>query len=335
MVEWIERHTTIDAGLRARLIDRAARMIAEALAELAPLNLHERWMALLRLLPYVSERAAIVEELIAGIGSLELSWMSLVEAAPEAIPAALLAIAEIADEAQRVDELDGVARYLKGDAARVVCGELLARVEKFPAGSKEWVRAWESALDALAASGCEDMLSGSSRGRLIRELLARPDVDLWSEVVPFVPTELAGEVLAVSHRGLAIADHYVIREAWLRLGWPLLAHVPATQAAAWRGAGGRTAAGYGDRRVVAGGLRGVHGGAAADDRARAVRAAHARVLAQALARAIARDAGAGAAGGAVAGTCGSTRTCWTGCGRATRSMRWPRRRCRTRMHGRT
>lgn len=298
LVEWIEKQTAIEAGLRARLIARAAGMIAgthlprehhvelyvelavvsgdrkwieeargvlatlpaelvvatpdrthpveslawglarlgclgEALAELGPLDRRDRWTALLRLLPCVAERAAIVEELIAGVLPLELSWMSLVEAAPEAAPAALRAIAGISDEALRAEEMAGVARFLKGEEAREVCEWLLARAESISPGAPGWERAWEDVLDALTASGCEALLSGSSRRRLIEALSARPDVDLWREAGPFVPAELAEQVLALTHRGLLVADHYTSREAWIGLGEPLLANVPRAQAEAW------------------------------------------------------------------------------------------------------
>lgn len=298
LVEWIDGHPGISAGLRARLVELAARGIAgthlpreyhvelyvelavasgdrgwieegravlatlpaelitatpdlahpvetlawglaklgavdAALAELGSLGGYERWAALLRLLPYLPERAAIVEELIAGVGPLELSWMTLVEAAPEAAGAALRAIAEIEDEARRADELAGVARSLAGEEAREVCAWLLARAESTAAGSSGWARAWEDALDAMTATGCEALLSAASRRRLIAELLARPDVDLWREAAPFIPVELAEQVLALAHRGLLVADHYTSRQAWIGLGEPLLANVPRAQAEAW------------------------------------------------------------------------------------------------------
>lgn len=205
---------------------------AGAMTELAGLPAHDRWSALLKLLPWAPDRGALLAELTEGIEGWDWSWAWLVDAAPELGPRALRAILAM-DAERRAGELAAVAGRLRGDAAREACAWLLAAVDERAVGSAAWAAAWEDALDAMTTTGCEGLMDEARRFALIDELLARPDVDLWVEAGPFVPASRAEAVLAAAYAGLAAANHYTTRERWIAVGLPLLAHVPAEVAERW------------------------------------------------------------------------------------------------------
>lgn len=207
-----------------------------ALTMIADLEPRDRWSARLRLLPLAPDpttRARMIDELVADIEPLELSWSWLVEPAPEIAERALQALETIADPEIRQDEQWAALRHMRGEPARRICMSILAEVAAVEPGSPPWVRTWEYLLDILIESGCEALLGPELRRSLCDELLARPALNLWAEVGPFVPDDRAIAVLARSHAGLTVADHYVDREQWIGLGLPLLDRVPPEQAAQW------------------------------------------------------------------------------------------------------
>lgn len=207
-----------------------------ALATIAGLAPADRWSAQVRLLPLAPDpgrRAEIVEALIAAGEPLELRWAWIVEAAPETGARALEALLAIVDEDRRVDELGAAARFMRDEPARSACAWLLERARTLAPGSANWVRVWESLPDALTAAGCEDLLDVGTRRRWIDELLARPELDLWSEASAFVPDDRVVAVLERSRDGLAQANNYFDRELWCSVGLALLPRAPQAQASAW------------------------------------------------------------------------------------------------------
>lgn len=218
------------AWAEARLGDLDA-----ALAHSSDLPADERWTALLRLLPLAPDperRAAIVELLLAAM-TPEHTWAWLLEAAPELSARALRAIEAITDEDARREELCAAARFMRGEPARRACAWLLAHAAAQEPASPAWVHAWEDLSDALTSTGHAALLDPDARRSLVDTLLARPELDLWAEVGPFVPDDRATAVLERSYDGLTRADHYRTRQAWLDLGLPLLDRVPREQAERW------------------------------------------------------------------------------------------------------
>ncbi|MBL9102022.1 MAG: hypothetical protein JNL82_13745 [Myxococcales bacterium] len=214
---------------------------AEAVGLVLPLDPRDRWLAFHRLLPLApaAARAGLVAAMTAMVEPLELPWAWLVEAAPETADAALRAIAAIADEDARGEQLGAVARVLRGPAARLACAQLLTSVEGLAPGSPRWVDRWQALLDALVATGCEDLLAVERRERLIAALLRRPDLAVWAEAAPFVPPSRAAAVLEHSRAALAAADHYTLRDGWIAVGLPLLPQVEPAQAERWLAAAAR------------------------------------------------------------------------------------------------
>lgn len=260
---WLARAEAALAGLPAELraatpdhehpvvsIARGLAQLGEldgGLARLGELGGVDRWWGLAQLLAYADpgRRAAIVEEMIAGVGPLELEWAWLVELAPEAGPRALAAIEAMPAGEARSEALVSVARWLRGEAARRACAELLASAGGLAPGSKAWIRLWEDLPDALVQSEQAELLDAATRRALIDELLARPEVDLWAELGGFVPDERVEAVLERSYAGLERADHYRGREAWIELGARVLPRAAPASARRWLALAARAKVGTG------------------------------------------------------------------------------------------
>lgn len=248
---WLARAEAVLAGLpaeqRAATPDHEhpvvsiARGLAQlgdvvgGLARLDGLDGVDRWWGLAQLLEFADpeRRAGIVEAMIAGVGPLELEWAWLVEQAPEAGPRALAAIEAMPEGEARIEALLGVARWLRGAPARRACAELLAHAGGLAPGSKAWIRLWEELPDALARSEQAGLLGAATRRALIDELLARPEIDLWAELGPFVPDDRVEAVLERSYAELERADHYRGREAWIEVGARVLPRAPSASAGRW------------------------------------------------------------------------------------------------------
>jgi hypothetical protein len=249
---WLERAREVLSELPAALVEATpdvahpvesiawalARLgdFAGAMAEIAGLGSEDKHAARLRLLPLAPDaarRAELVEGLIGGALAGELSWAWVVEAVPEIGERALAEMLAIADIDACAEQVGGAARYMRGEAARSACAWLLARAEGVVAGTAAWERAWEDALDAMTATGWEALLDDAGRRRLVDELLARPEIDLWREAGAFVPDDRVAAVLACAHAGMARADHYMERDRWSELALPLLRRAEPAQAEAW------------------------------------------------------------------------------------------------------
>lgn len=207
----------------------------EAMTCIASLSPHDRWLAHVRLLPLApaEARAAIVAEILAAVEPLELSWVWVVEAAPETCDQALRAIAAMTDEDERFGLLAAMAETVRGAEARRICAQLLAGVVGLAPGSQRWVERWESVLGALTGTGCEDLWSVDARRALVDALLLLPEVDLWAEVLPYIPADRTAAVLERSFVGLRAADHYIQRDRWISVGLPLLGRVAPEAAERW------------------------------------------------------------------------------------------------------
>lgn len=251
-VAWLGRAREVLAGLPAELLEATpdvahpvesiawglARLgdFAGAMAELAGLGSEDRHAArlrLLRLAPDAARRAELVEGLVGGALAGEMSWIWVVEAAPEVGERALAAMLAIADVDVRAEQIAGAARYMRGEAARAACVWLLARAEGSVVGTAGWERAWEDALDAMTSTGWEGLLEAGGRVRLIDHLLARPEIDLWREAAAFVPDDRMAAVLACAHAGMVRAEHYLDRDRWSELALPLLGRAERAQADDW------------------------------------------------------------------------------------------------------
>lgn len=209
-------------------------LVEEALAEIEVLVGIDRTLALLQLMPWVGERRAeLIEWSIMRLEPEGVVWFTLLAAAPELGERALRDILAMTDVEMRASAVAVVTRALTGEVAREACAWLVARARGLAAGSEEWEQAWGDALSAMVEKGCEDLLDEAVRRELVAELLARPELELWAEVGPFVPTELAEAVLAVSFAGLEVADHYRMRDRWIALGRLLLGRVAPASAERW------------------------------------------------------------------------------------------------------
>lgn len=208
-----------------------------ALATIAELDPRERWTALLRLLPLAHEpatRAAMIEELVAGIEPLELAWAWLLEVVPELGERALARLWAIPDEAARFEELAGAVRHLHHALAEPACAWMLAYARSLAPSDERRARVWSSTLDALLDRGWAAMLDEPARRALIDELLARPELELWDEAAPFVPDDRVNAVFDHAYDQLARADHYVDRERWIALALALLDRTPSDRVERWR-----------------------------------------------------------------------------------------------------
>ena len=212
----------------------------EAMSMLANLDAVDRWNALVQLVPMAPSapvRAALVDELIAGVEPLGRQWWRLLEAAPEALETVISTMLTIPDEGLRLEALGGVLDRLDPERARPICARMVERARANAPAAPDWTDAWERALEAVADTGCRSLIDVELGRRLTDELLARPEIDLWREVAPFVPDDRVEAVLELSRSRLEVANHYVVRDKWLAVGLPLLARVPRDQADRWREVG--------------------------------------------------------------------------------------------------
>lgn len=241
-LETLSAETIANAGddehPRAKLALGLARLGAfdEAMAELGPLDPDDQWDALLRLLPFApgpAVRARMIDELAARAEPRGRSWWPLVEAAPEVEGRALAACEAIADEDERSNALSLLVGELDEPRARRACAWMLERASALDPDDPGWAERWERVLEALTEAGCASLLDEGARRGLIDALLARATPSLWVEAAPFVPDDRVDVVFARAEAGLAAADHYTSREAWIAVGLPLLARAPAERAAAW------------------------------------------------------------------------------------------------------
>ncbi|MFV8754927.1 hypothetical protein ACNOYE_30635 [Nannocystaceae bacterium ST9] len=208
-----------------------------ALATIAELDPRERWTALLRLLPLAHEpatRAAMIEELVAGVEPLELAWAWLLEAAPELGERALARLWAIPDEAARFEELAAAVRHLDRALDEPVCAWMLNHARSLAPDDERRARVWSDTLDALRDRGWAAMLDEPARRALIDELLARPELELWDEAAAFVPDDRVNAVFDHAHAELARADHYVDRERWIALALALVDRTSADRVERWR-----------------------------------------------------------------------------------------------------
>lgn len=227
-----------DEPPRATLALGLARIGAfdEAMAELGPLDPDDHWDALLRLLPFAPNpavRARMVDALAARAEPRGRSWWPLVEAAPEVTERALAACHAIADEAERSNALSLLVEHLDEGRARRVCAWMLERAAALDPDDPGWAERWGDVLGALTEVGSASLLDEAARRRLLDALPGRDPPWLWVAAAPFVPDDRVDVVLARAHGGLAAADHYTTREAWIAVGLPLLARAPEERAAAW------------------------------------------------------------------------------------------------------
>jgi hypothetical protein len=209
----------------------------EAMTMLAHLDPVDRWNALVQLVPLApsaSVRAPLVDELIAGAEPLGRQWWRLLDAAPEALDAVVSSMLTIPDEGPRLEALGGVLDRLDPERALPICARMVERARATDPSAPDWTDAWELALEAVAETGCRSLIDVDLARQLTDELLAHPDVDLWREVAPFVPDDRVEAVLELSRSRLEMANHYVVRDRWLAVGFPLLARVPRDQADRWR-----------------------------------------------------------------------------------------------------
>ena len=221
---------------RAELAWGLARLGAfdEALSISSELDAIDHWSCLLRILrfaPSPAIRAALVDELAAGIEPLGRSWWQLLEEAPETAARCLAIIKANADEDARLDELNYVAQHLAPTDREPVLEWMVHQAKALTPDSPRWARRWERVLEALIETGRQALLDIEPRRSLIDALLARSGRDVWIEAREFVPDDRVAQALEYARNHLALAAHYTDREAWIEIGEPLLARASPEEAA--------------------------------------------------------------------------------------------------------
>lgn len=187
----------------------------DALALLCDLGPRDRWAALLRLIPQATApalRDALWEDALGLSEDHELA--PLLKRAPEAWPGVIARIAAIDDIDARLEASCAVAPHLPRAPAMALCAHVVEDVWRQPldlARATE-VERWSAALSALTAAACEELATPARRGALCDALLASPAVDLWREVLPYVPDDRLEAVVATLSARLARATHYLDRD---------------------------------------------------------------------------------------------------------------------------
>jgi hypothetical protein len=157
----------------------------------------------------------------------------LLEAAPEVADRALDRCEAIDDEHERTSALSLLVGHLDAARARRACAWMVERASALGPGEPRWAERWEVVLEALTEAGCTSLLDEGARRALVDALPPEAAPALLAATVPFVPDDRVAAMLERSYAGLAAADHYTTREAWIAVGLPLLARAPTARSAAW------------------------------------------------------------------------------------------------------